>query len=901
MPPKAKQNYYARLVRENSFQDARPAGSRSRAKKNAVSWPHSKPTVESMAAAGFYFDPALDVNDKTSCFMCFVSLDGWESGDDPLEEHAAVLPECSWVRVRSEAYKQLPESELVNSTYNPHSVDSFNARLDTFANWPHDKKKGWNPKSFNMAKAGFYFNPDNPDDDTASCTYCGLSLDGWEPKDEPIEEHRRRYPACLFFSIDKPRNSSADAESAGETTPTTTPAARGRRSTRGRTSKRSSSAMSDESDTGAATKKKRASSRTKKSTRKGSKQPTKGKARLSAFSDDEEQFGDATGLKPAHIKSPVKEFENEQEAEGHPSSVQEEDPEPVQKQAVESGVSNARKSSIKQTSGSADDEDDDDTGMVTANDIAVREEEPEPEVEPIDEDVEEKDDSVIEINPPEQQVAEDEPIHEPGQEEAVEEPQQSEPMEEQVPEVVDTKGEEDEGEKEEEPGLEPGLEAEEEPESLAVKQTKMPGAFPESREASVVPEPKKTKKIPKDSLERTRKKRTSAELEMEYGISSSSASPALIPTKSRKSAADRSTKSGKSTKSVKYDNSTTQAEGNKEDEFISKTGKSTAKAGQSATGDEKSTSKSRKPATKGKVSTKMEMSAAKEEELVSEEEKSVSKTDKAVTKQEKSVSKTDKSSVKEDKSTSKAEKFTAKSADKSTKAVKSNSEAKADQSTKSEKSTRSARSTKSTGHTRPSGMALLDEEEEDDDDDQQQEDTHKTLPRSSGMTLLDEEDLERRLTHVSEPAESENWTRLTSYDSPGSSPVETRKKAFALNTPPKQNDNDDDKGNEDPEEEQAQTIQTPAKEVRIVTPPEHSKWDAADPEMVFNVLQDIEPSFIDDIKNDDSLQDKTVAEWIETLADRAERSVNENAKRLIALVEEQGERAIKSVENLPVY
>jgi hypothetical protein len=873
MPPKAKQNYYARIVRENSFHDARPAGSRSRAKKNAVSWPHSKPTVESMAAAGFYFDPALDVNDKTSCFMCFVSLDGWESGDDPLEEHAAVLPECSWVRVRSEAWKQVPEKEMVNSTYNPHSLDSFNARLDTFIHWPHDKKKGWNPTSFNMAKAGFYFNPDNPDDDTASCTYCGLSLDGWEPKDEPIEEHRRRYPACMFFSVEKPRDLSVDSESAVETTPTTTPAtARGRRSTRGRSSKRSSSAMSsDESDTGTTAKKKRTSSRTKKQAKKGTKQPTKGKTRLSTFSDDEDQFGDALSLKPAHIKSPVKEVEEEQEQEEQPGPepMQEQEQEPIQD--VGKNIKSTGKSETSQSNGSVgdDDDDDDDTDMVTANDIAVKEEEAALEVEVIQEDVEEQDDSVIEIDPPEQQQeqVEDEPMADTEQQNELEpDPVEEEKVKEQLPVPGKEQVSEVESKQEEEPA--PGLEAEEgsEPIPEPVKQTKqikMPGAFPESRETSAIPEPKKTtKKLPKDSLEKSRKKRTSAELEMEYGISSSSASPALIPTKNRKSvAADKSTKSDKSTaksdKSIKSEKSTANVE------------KSAVAVDEEEDG-EKSTSKAEKSTGKGKSATKVE----------------------------KTVSKAEKSSTKHETSTSKVATTTA-----------------AEKSTKSDKSTRSTRSAKSTSrisHTRPSGMALLDEDDDDDDNDDdeygKQEDTHKTLTRSSGMTLLDDDDdvaeeaeeaHERRLTHVSEPPESENWTRLTSYDSPGSSPAETRKKAFALNTPPKQNDNDDDKENDDPEE-QRQTIQTPAKEVRIVTPPEHPKWDEVDPDMVFSILQELEPSFIEEIQNDDSLQDKTLAEWIALLADRAEETFNEKAGKLFALVEEQGERGIKSIQNLPV-
>ena len=37
-----------------------------------------------------------------------------------------------------------------------------------------------------MVAAGWCFDPSPEYDDGASCFYCGLSLDGWEPKDDPM-------------------------------------------------------------------------------------------------------------------------------------------------------------------------------------------------------------------------------------------------------------------------------------------------------------------------------------------------------------------------------------------------------------------------------------------------------------------------------------------------------------------------------------------------------------------------------------------------------------------------------------------------------------------------------------------------------------------------------------------
>lgn len=73
-----------------------------------------------------------------------------------------------------------------------------------------------------MIEAGWYYCPTLESDDFVQCAYCGLSLDGWEPKDNPryVEalqgmwltwailtlmpnstEHQRRSPDCTFFSL----------------------------------------------------------------------------------------------------------------------------------------------------------------------------------------------------------------------------------------------------------------------------------------------------------------------------------------------------------------------------------------------------------------------------------------------------------------------------------------------------------------------------------------------------------------------------------------------------------------------------------------------------------------------------------------------------------------------------
>ena len=88
------------------------------------------------------------------------------------------------------------------------SDDLVVARKGTFeagAGWPHESKRGWKCKLGKMVEAGWCLDPapsgEEGDGDGVTCFYCHLSLDGWEPKDDPLEEHRRRSPECAFFAL----------------------------------------------------------------------------------------------------------------------------------------------------------------------------------------------------------------------------------------------------------------------------------------------------------------------------------------------------------------------------------------------------------------------------------------------------------------------------------------------------------------------------------------------------------------------------------------------------------------------------------------------------------------------------------------------------------------------------
>lgn len=199
MAPKSKPTFHTLEARLASFSEAKIRGAKGRGKARVSSWPHESPTPVALAEAGFYYNPAVDSNDNITCFLCQTSLDQWEKDDNPAQEHWHNSKNCAWAYLRSNAWTSTDAAAISNSDLNPNSDFSLNCRLETFSDWPHEKKQGWHPTGLIMAKAGFYYNPIQPGDDEASCCYCGINLDAWEQDDNPVEEHRKRSPECLCF------------------------------------------------------------------------------------------------------------------------------------------------------------------------------------------------------------------------------------------------------------------------------------------------------------------------------------------------------------------------------------------------------------------------------------------------------------------------------------------------------------------------------------------------------------------------------------------------------------------------------------------------------------------------------------------------------------------------------
>ncbi|KAI5359377.1 hypothetical protein Slin14017_G102790 [Septoria linicola] len=195
---------------------------------NTVEWPHANPPKEALARAGFFYRPAADSNDNLQCFHCSVKLDGWEETDDPISEHLAHSSYCAWATAISVTRDEQPPQQA--ETRDPLGEELYTARKQTFTTgdgWPHESKKGWKCKVNKLVEAGWCWDPSPEGDepDGVTCFYCNLSLDGWEPKDDPFVEHKRREPQCPFFALlehyhgsaEPPKKTKAKSKSRGST------------------------------------------------------------------------------------------------------------------------------------------------------------------------------------------------------------------------------------------------------------------------------------------------------------------------------------------------------------------------------------------------------------------------------------------------------------------------------------------------------------------------------------------------------------------------------------------------------------------------------------------------------------------------------------------------------------
>ncbi|XP_040584784.1 baculoviral IAP repeat-containing protein 1a [Mesocricetus auratus] len=178
------------------------------------SWPfyaHGTPP-RVLSAAGFVF---TGKKDTVQCFSCGGCLGNWEEGDDPWKEHAKWFPKCEFLRSKKsseeiaqyiksyEGFVHVTGEHFVNSwvrrelpMVSAYCNDSVFAneelRLDTFKDWPQESPVAVEA----MVRAGLFYTGIR---DVVQCFSCGGFMEQWKEGDDPLEDHTRFYPNCVFL------------------------------------------------------------------------------------------------------------------------------------------------------------------------------------------------------------------------------------------------------------------------------------------------------------------------------------------------------------------------------------------------------------------------------------------------------------------------------------------------------------------------------------------------------------------------------------------------------------------------------------------------------------------------------------------------------------------------------
>lgn len=162
------------------------------------SWPTTAPVrPQDLAQAGLYY---LGESDRVQCFCCGGMLGGWEAEDVAWGEHTKHFPYCFFILghdVGNIPFQGGMEEEESGNRQHANTrvpMESFEERLGSFAGVQHpiDHER--------LARAGFYSEGTG---DRVLCFRCGGGLKGWQPDEDPWEEHAKHYPGCSFLLAEK--------------------------------------------------------------------------------------------------------------------------------------------------------------------------------------------------------------------------------------------------------------------------------------------------------------------------------------------------------------------------------------------------------------------------------------------------------------------------------------------------------------------------------------------------------------------------------------------------------------------------------------------------------------------------------------------------------------------------
>ncbi|NP_032696.2 baculoviral IAP repeat-containing protein 1a [Mus musculus] len=169
-----------------------------------------------LSAAGFVF---TGKRDTVQCFSCGGSLGNWEEGDDPWKEHAKWFPKCEFLQSKKsseeiaqyiqgyEGFVHVTGEHFVNSwvrrelpMVSAYCNDSVFAneelRMDTFKDWPHESPVAVDA----LVRAGLFYTGKKG---IVQCFSCGGCMEKCTEGDDPIQEHNKFFPNCVFLQTPK--------------------------------------------------------------------------------------------------------------------------------------------------------------------------------------------------------------------------------------------------------------------------------------------------------------------------------------------------------------------------------------------------------------------------------------------------------------------------------------------------------------------------------------------------------------------------------------------------------------------------------------------------------------------------------------------------------------------------
>jgi hypothetical protein len=154
-------------------------------------WPHFTPSNESMAASGWF---SCNVSDRVICIYCDTICHEWTINDDPAEVHARLAPQCPFVRSMPSNDCSRKIVNNVTEKFEPThpAMAEISRREKTFSTIPWSENS---PSIEELVRAGFFCSGVA---NTVTCFYCNGSLHKWGPKDNPMIEHARWFPHCLY-------------------------------------------------------------------------------------------------------------------------------------------------------------------------------------------------------------------------------------------------------------------------------------------------------------------------------------------------------------------------------------------------------------------------------------------------------------------------------------------------------------------------------------------------------------------------------------------------------------------------------------------------------------------------------------------------------------------------------